>query len=492
MELDLGRDLRLEPEWVFPPSALHVMIPWIPPNDLVSGFADVALPGAALGLFGEHVVAFSPDGRALLGASPVAASDPGKFAGASGAAFAAAGFLDAALAGDILQMPVIAPTEATPVVYHLRDGVLWLGLLAHGNRWLTWEEAFGVPPPAHNETLGLVADPAAGWPMLLGSKDGAVVLWAWDGEGWSEERVFVPAEIDEGVKGAKLLSGPAGRHIYLIGGAGPGWGALLHRYDRLSGRMEALQMPEEVEGIFADARTNPGAWLTRKGDLYLVGSRVVRVNLHSRQAEVLPAGIEEGAAGAYVWFDESTGELVVIPADGEGFGSSVMRLDPADPRGDWAERPWLGATEAEATGEDGGQQSRGTIGGGGTAMVVLEVTADNAGREHRARLLDPLGLLALRLLDETGATLDEDASGAAAKEIVFTPQAGASHYVAQALPAGPLDPGTFASYELSVQALTGSEEPVCEDGGCGCGAGGHGGWTLLLALALLLRRRAAL
>lgn len=492
MEPDLDRDLRLEPAWVLPPSALHVMIPWIPPNDLVSGFADVALPGAALGLFGEHVMAFSPDGSALLGASPVAASDPEKFAGAGGAAFAAVGFLDAALASDILQMPVIAPTKATPVVYHLRDGVLWLGLLAHGNRWLTWEEAFGVPPPALDETLGLVADPAAGWPLLLGSKDGAVVLYAWNGDGWSEERVFVPAEIDEGVKGVRFLSGPAGRHIYLVGGAGPGWGALLHRYDRISGRIKSLQLPEEVEGIFADARMNPGAWLTREGELYLVGPRVVRVNLHSLGAEVLPAGLEEGVGGAYVWFDEATGELVVIPAGGEGFGSSVLRLDPDDPRGDWIGRPWLGATEAESTGEDGGQQSRGTLGGGGTAMVVLEVTADNAGRAHRARLLDPLGLLALRLLDETGATLDEDATSAATKEIVFTPQAEANHYVAQALPAGPFDPGTFASYELSVQALTGSEENACEDSGCGCGTGTDDGWTLLLALALLLRRRTTL
>ena len=131
-------------------------------------------------------------------------------------------------------------TGKAPAIIALNDGKLWLGLPALGNTWMTWEEAYGAKSLPAEPIQAVVSSPA-GHLMLLcrgEATDAPLAAYRAKGTSWEFAAELPAVAMSPSVKGTSVVLHPGGRQLYFAGGEGPGWEALLHRWDLLSGQFE--------------------------------------------------------------------------------------------------------------------------------------------------------------------------------------------------------------------------------------------------------------
>ena len=334
--------------------------------------------------------------------------------------------------------------------------------------------------------------------MLLVRESGegaALMAYQLQGTEWVARGQLPSTALSPEVSGFRLALDSSARHLIFVGGEGPGFSALVHRWDLAAGQLTPLPLPA-LES-WKPQRKALGIRLEGES-LILVGPGVVRVELLTGQVRVLSEEVPDNL-GEQPFIHLEGERLTLIPVGTEGaFETATLDLDAEQPQ--WISRPFLDASARTLDKADG------ILEGAEGARLIFKPQAEDADQEHRATLKASSPEVTLRILDADGALVAEAQDPALEKEVLFTPAADEPFYVIQATPTGNLDPQLLVSYALEVERVSGEPDPdpdpdpedptckVCDDGGCRCSTGpdagnGLGLVLLLLVLGLIRRRR---
>jgi MYXO-CTERM domain-containing protein len=298
------------------------------------------------------------------------------------------------------------------------------------------------------------------------------------------------------VEGFALALHASGRFLTFAGGSGPGWEAMIHRWDLLTNHLEAVALPELA--AWESHRDKLGLFL-RGEELYLVGPGAARVDLVGRRAQILTsAAPEEAGAHPYVYVDGAGQRLSAVPVrSSEPYEGGVI-LEFADEEPAWEASP---PRELDSVDANAAEPASGVLGWDASARLIFTVQEGAADQEHLAALDASSPFVALRIFDAAGDLVAEDTSAESAqKELAFTPAADVPYYIVEASLLPGLAADAAVTYAITVKLATAADDSTPEDcptvecdEGCGCStaSGGPASLGLLLALGLLLilRRR---